>query len=48
VADRPAGIGIGLSLARDVARAHGGDLVLAAGEAATTFRLELPVEVEEG
>lgn len=47
VADRPAGIGIGLSLARNVARAHGGDLVLAAGEAATTFRMELPVEVEE-
>ncbi len=47
VGDRPAGIGIGLSLARDVAQAHGGDLVLAAGEAATTFRMELPVEVEE-
>lgn len=46
VAGRPAGIGLGLSLARDVARAHGGDLVLAT-DAATTFRLELPVEHEE-
>lgn len=46
VADRPAGIGLGLSLAREVARAHGGDLDLARGEAATTFRMEIPVEME--
>jgi two-component system, NtrC family, sensor histidine kinase GlrK len=41
-ADRPAGIGLGLSLAREVARAHGGDLDIARDRAATTFRLELP------
>jgi two-component system, NtrC family, sensor histidine kinase GlrK len=44
-AQRPAGIGLGLSLAREVARAHGGDLELARAETATTFRLELPVDV---
>ena len=43
-ADRPAGIGLGLSLAREVARAHGGDLDIARDQRATTFRLELPVE----
>lgn len=43
-ADRPAGIGLGLSLAREVARAHGGDLDIARDQLATTFRLELPVE----
>jgi two-component system, NtrC family, sensor histidine kinase GlrK len=43
---RPAGIGLGLSLAREVARAHGGDLDVARDEARTTFRLEIPVEAE--
>jgi two-component system, NtrC family, sensor histidine kinase GlrK len=47
VADRPAGIGLGLSLAREVARAHGGDLDLARGERSTTFRMEIPVGTEE-
>lgn len=47
VADRPAGIGLGLSLAREVARAHGGELDLTKTEGLTTFRLELPVAVEE-
>ncbi|MBX3205082.1 MAG: HAMP domain-containing histidine kinase [Labilithrix sp.] len=47
VADRPAGIGLGLSLAREVARAHGGDLDLARGEGSTTFRMEIPVGTEE-
>lgn len=46
VQDRPAGIGLGLSLAREVARAHGGDLELANEEKATTFRMEIPVGME--
>lgn len=41
---RPAGIGLGLSLAREVARAHGGDLGMLREAGATTFRLELPLE----
>lgn len=37
------GSGLGLSLARDIARAHGGDITLVASDATgTTFRLELP------
>ncbi len=43
-ADRPAGIGLGLSLAREVAKAHGGNLDIVRDGGATTFRLELPVE----
>jgi len=43
-ADRPAGVGLGLSLAREVARAHGGDLGVMREAASTTFRMELPVE----
>ncbi len=46
VADRPAGIGLGLSLAREVARAHGGELDLARGVGPTTFRMEIPVGTE--
>ena len=46
VADRPAGIGLGLSLAREVARAHGGELELAPGDGKTTFRMEIPVGTE--
>lgn len=46
-AARRDGIGLGLSLAREVARAHGGDLTLErSGETGTTFRLELPVNVD--
>lgn len=38
------GVGLGLSLAREIARAHGGDLVLETSDAAgTTFVLTLPV-----
>jgi two-component system sensor histidine kinase GlrK len=47
VADRPGGIGLGLSLAREVARAHGGELDLARGESSTTFRMEIPLGMEE-
>ncbi len=46
VKDRPAGIGLGLSLAREVARAHGGELDLARGERSTTFRMDIPVGTE--
>ena len=46
VAGRPAGIGLGLSLAREVARAHGGELDLARGARSTTFRMEIPVGTE--
>lgn len=46
---RPVGIGIGLSLARDVARAHGGELrVMRSGPDGTTLRVELPVRRAEG
>ena len=46
VKDRPAGIGLGLSLAREVARAHGGELDLARGGGVTTFRMDIPVGTE--
>ncbi|MDP3154523.1 MAG: HAMP domain-containing sensor histidine kinase [Archangium sp.] len=46
-AARPAGIGLGLSLAREVARAHGGELGVSREAGLTTFRLELPVEHEQ-
>ncbi len=40
---RKGGTGLGLVIARDIVRAHGGDLSLAAtGTDGTTFRLELP------
>jgi two-component system sensor histidine kinase GlrK len=43
--DRPAGLGIGLPLAREVARAHGGDLLLlSTSSLGTTFRFVLPLE----
>lgn len=43
-ADRPGGIGLGLAFAREVARAHQGELVLvASNERGTIMRLELPV-----
>jgi two-component system, NtrC family, sensor histidine kinase GlrK len=46
VGERAAGIGIGLSLAREIARAHGGELDLAQTEHSTCFRMQVPVEVE--
>jgi signal transduction histidine kinase len=40
---RPGGTGLGLAIAREILRAHGGDLVLAhTGEDGTVFRLRLP------
>lgn len=43
--DRPAGLGIGLPLAREVARVHGGELsLLSTSENGTTFRFELPLD----
>ena len=43
--DRPLGLGIGLPLAREVARAHGGELSLVStGSSGTTFRLQLPLD----
>ncbi|MFO0998211.1 MAG: HAMP domain-containing sensor histidine kinase [Alphaproteobacteria bacterium] len=41
--ERPGGTGLGLAIARDITRAHGGDLDLVATSAAgATFRLRLP------
>ncbi len=41
--DRPGGTGLGLHIARDIARRHGGDLLLAStGKDGTTFRVILP------
>ncbi len=40
---RKGGTGLGLAIARDILRAHGGDMALAkTDEAGTTFRLDLP------
>jgi signal transduction histidine kinase len=42
-AARPGGSGLGLAIARDLARAHGGDLVLVStGAEGTVFRIILP------
>jgi two-component system sensor histidine kinase GlrK len=46
---RAPGIGIGLSLVRDVARAHGGDLkVIRSEPGGTTLRVEIPAQRHEG
>jgi two-component system sensor histidine kinase HydH len=39
---KAAGSGLGLSIVREIARAHGGDVVLAPDAAGTLFVLELP------
>jgi two-component system sensor histidine kinase GlrK len=50
VGERAAGLGLGLPLAREVARAHGGDLVVArTGPEGTCFAFLLPLaDVQEG
>jgi signal transduction histidine kinase len=41
---RPGGSGLGLAIVREILRAHGGDILLAAsGPKGTTFRLRLPL-----
>jgi signal transduction histidine kinase len=46
---RPGGTGLGLAIARELIRAHGGDLVLAASTGAgTTFRIRLPAPAGRG
>jgi two-component system C4-dicarboxylate transport sensor histidine kinase DctB len=44
VTGRPNGVGIGLALSRNIARAHGGDLTLEESMAGASFRLTLPLE----
>ncbi|PVX28858.1 sensor histidine kinase [Sphingomonas pokkalii] len=44
---KPAGTGIGLSLARQIAQAHGGTLVMLSVPA-TTFRLQIPLQMKAG
>ena len=40
---RSAGTGLGLAIARDLARAHGGDVILeSTGETGTCFRIDIP------
>lgn len=49
VSSRRGGSGLGLAIARDLARAHGGDLVLVKSDAAgTTFRLTFPLTMVSG
>ena len=43
VTGKPSGVGIGLALSRNIARAHGGDLVLEDGAPGVTFILTLPL-----
>src|SRR5581483_5811974 len=40
----PGGTGLGLGIARDIARAHGGDLVLCDAPGGATFLVTLPAE----
>ena len=43
VTGKPSGVGIGLALSRNIARAHGGDLALEEGGPGATFVLTLPL-----
>jgi signal transduction histidine kinase len=42
------GSGLGLSIARNIARAHQGDLAVSSRPGETTFQLTLPVDLKEG
>jgi two-component system C4-dicarboxylate transport sensor histidine kinase DctB len=44
VTGKPSGVGMGLSISRKIARAHGGDLVLDGTRAGASFLLTLPLE----
>jgi signal transduction histidine kinase len=44
---RPDGTGLGLSLARDLARRHGGDITIDSDGAGTCARLTLPIQAAE-
>ncbi|MCK5850511.1 MAG: HAMP domain-containing histidine kinase [Kiritimatiellae bacterium] len=44
ITDGVAGTGMGLGISRDLARLHGGDLVIAPSKSGTTFRLTLRTE----
>ncbi len=44
VTGKPNGVGIGLALSRNIARAHGGDLVLEDATGGAAFHLRLPLE----
>jgi signal transduction histidine kinase len=46
VTGKPSGVGMGLSISRKIARAHGGDLVLESGDGGASFLLTLPLEPE--
>ena len=44
VSAKPNGVGIGLALSRNIARSHGGDLVLEGSPDGAAFCLSLPLE----
>jgi two-component system C4-dicarboxylate transport sensor histidine kinase DctB len=46
VTGKPSGVGMGLSISRKIARAHGGDLVLEPTPKGASFLLTLPLETQ--